>query len=426
MKRLAEVYGKRLGKTGEVENVPVGSLHGQHPIGSNVFEVLTFEFNDEYNGSNIVGGEEGNGIFTYVRTTTGSDRDIVSPICVVTSSYTIPLYILASGILTKVEGYGTDNKRSPVVTTNGSCDIVIVTPGKQANMISEWNIRLPYDIRIDRKIIHIKKFNIYISGCSGDNLRNMMNISNHRISSDTHTLARISIKANISFSKIMNYSLNGLPGQVVVEPSRSPTASVTVEIAGETLVWEIPNKDIIAMSGPLYHFWPMFGGVELVMSDDYDSMLDFQATIKGSYSNTTADLIQKMRDEISGLNEAIMKRDQIIALNKQRMQQEEHKTIREEIKLKSELNSNRHSEIVEWLKIGGAAMGTLALIVNISSKLSSSKPEKSKLIEWSIPIMMKKGLVPSDPLVSSVGLLGCSLLIGIGILANELVNELES
>ena len=415
---MSEVYGRK--KVNNADSLEViGSIFSESHLSSAEFEIVTLEFDGDFKGVESSGYNQGGKIMTFAKTIVGSDRDIVSPIVMITSSYRdLPIHVLSSGIISRVlpPTIKKSHDHPPLTVGDGSCTVVVVIPGKDPTLVNEWMIKIPDGIRMDRKVIYIKKFNIYIGGCSEEQMAEIrdgnMVVASHV--NNPRALVDIHIRGNVAGVKLLHICFNGIFGRVELEPTVDHLTTVVLRVGDTTLTERIPNKDILNMEYSISKVWKECGGIELLIDVDRDrlsrSFKELQAA-GGPIPPDAVSLVNKLRDEILNLgNKVSDKESQIRDLKnkisdadvKLKIQQEEFKTRREEIKYHGTIADQRTSVVMDTIKIGGALLGVLSLVITLASKYgkdSSKLSSRSGLIEWATPVIFSKG---SEIIISNI------------------------
>jgi len=412
-----DVYGTK-DSTGQLSKI--GKIFSELSLESAGFEMVTLELSNDFKGIESGLYNNGGSIMTFAKTIGGVDRDIVSPIVLVTSSYrNMAIHVLDSGVISHI---APPNIKHPVIrSTGGSCSIVIITAGRTPTTVTEWSIHLPADMRLDRKIVYIKKFNIYISGCSYEQMQEIRdnNILIAKKTGAPKSIVDISIKGNIDTSQIMFYNFNGIYGKVNVEPCVEPIATVTLRVGSKVLTESIPNRDLINSEFSIFKYWSECGGIELIIDYDKDRLSRTYDQICSSSKQISPEdigLIRELQSEIVKLNKIIRDRDDLIRTmqlkideteRNLKLKQEELKTRREEIRYHGSIADQRNSSIIDAIKIGGAILGTISLIVTLITKQSANTMTKKNLVEWSIPQLFVKRFSESSiqptPMITGVG-----------------------
>lgn len=399
------------GKIGLNDYGTVGSISSEFPLDSMQFDIATLKFNNDYKGVSIDSNKQAS-VFTYIKSICGTDRDIACPICMISSPYDFDINVLASGWVSTIKPSG-GNKliHSHAV---GAFVIMMVVPGKTKDTITEFVIRLPSTINITRKVIYLKDFNIYISGCNPDILLDIISekSSPRRNEYQSDAVVSINIKANIPHKKRVSFCFNGIVGETIIDKTEDNLGTVTVRVGSTTVLTKtIPNKQFLTFESQIMCSWDDFGGVNLLIDDNYDRLIrgwNRISDLKGCVGQDSFDKINNLVTE----NKALQQEIEEINL---RMKQEEHKTYREEIKTQGAIFDQRHAAVMEAIKLGGGIVGFISIIITLVSKMNSST-DKKKLIEWSIPII-KKGMIDnkhSKEIV--VGLVAMAAFVGSGVL----------
>lgn len=418
---ITEVFGKTptVNKATRFQTSVVGKIKSEFPLNSPTFEVVTLEFESDYVGFQCNDAQD---VLTFVKGIDGVDRCVVSPIITVASSYKMPIHVLASGNISTIEPPASKNYQ--VVRPDGSCRIAIVTPGLTSNTVIEWSFKIPENIRIDRKVVFIKRFNMFVSGCSSDHLAEIRagNVVIPEMIGVPKPLIDIHIKGNVPKMMPIYYSVNGIFGNMIVEPCGDPHGTITLRIGGSVFTETFSNKDFLGMDSTLYKLWHEFGGIELLVDIDQDRLCrthDELHVCDKRLSPSDVGIVSELRSEVAKQKKIIEMRDRIIeelrskiAESEEKLKQEELKTKREEIRYHGSIADQRYSTIVDAIKLGGAVLGIVSVVITLTSKMNTQK----KLIEWSVPIMVKKGLMKSftKPSPLTVVILGTIVLVGAG------------
>ena len=399
-----KIYGRSdRNMSGPDMNTVVGMIFSEYPLDSATFEIVTLDFDNDFRGVDSNNYNRGANILTFAKTIGGFDCDIVSPIVMVTSSYqSFPINILVSGIISAVHP---SSKRSPVVNHSGACSLNIITPSaKNADTITEWFFKLPQDIRLDRKVIYIKKFNMYISGCPKEQMEEIRDGNTLIVAQigEPKPIVDIHVRGNIPSINTMYYNFNGISGKVDIEPSIDPVGIITLRVGGITLIENVSNKDLLSMEHSIYKLWDNFGGIELLIDYDQDRLSRTFDQLKSASRGVSPEMINvvnELRTEIVKLNDKLRDSEQHISDLKTRItdteyklkiEQEQHKTRREELKFHSTVSDQQNQKIIEFLKIGGAILGVVSLAITLGTKFQSNKTvAKAGLIEWAIPLLFK-------------------------------------
>jgi len=257
-------------------------------------------------------------------------------------------------------------------------------------------MKLPSNILWNRKIIYIKRFDVYITGCSTEQLES---IRDRKVVSDQsrnsiQSIVDIHVKGNTKSVKTLYFSFNGICGSTQIEPSLESTTRITLRVNGTVFTKEIGNKNLANQIEPDYSYWPDFNGIELLVDID-------QNRLSESSKNRRTDHSLKYPDAISLVNalqsDILMKDEQIFQLEREltelnlKVVQEEHKTKREEIRYHGTIADQRTAVVVDSIKIGLALLGVLSLIVNIMIKNKIPSTQKN-LVEWAIPNIFNKNI----------------------------------
>ena len=403
----------------------VGTILSEFPLESAEFEVVTLDFDQNYRGVESTNHNQGGSILTFSKTIGGADRDIVSPIVTVTSSYRrTPIHVLVSGVISRLQ-LPTVKKPSQVIRTeNGSCTLLIITPGRTPDSVTEWSISIPSNIRIDRKILFISKFNMYIGGCS---LEQMQEIRDGGMLVPTsvgtpRALVDIHMRGNTEVVKTMYFNLNGIPGKMTIEPSKEPLSTITLRVADQVLVEHVSNGDIIKMEHSIYKFWDKYGGITLIVDCDQDRLSRTYDQLKSTNHGIHPDsitLINELRNEISKLNEKL--RDKELLITDLKTQQEELRTKREELKTQQAVSDQSSAAVMDTLKLVGAGLGVLSIIITLVSKAMSSTKAKSNLLEWSMSPIFTRAVAQPNIVPNNLGIgiasLGLACIAGAWVIS---------
>lgn len=407
----SEVYGRIIQPNGGSGDEVVGAIFSEYPLDSSVFEIVTLDFDKNYNGVECNQYNQAGAVLTFAKTIGGYSRDIVSPIVMITSKYQIPLHILSSGVISRVNPPTV--KRTQLVVEDGSCSIVIIIPGKSQESVTEYSVRIPRNVRIDRKVLYIKKFNIYVSGCSVEQMMEIRDngILRHENINPSKTIVDIHIKGYVTSLRTMYFNFNGIQGKCHIEPSREPLGTITLRIAGTTLTKQITNGELLNMENSIYFHWDDFGGIDLLIDNDRDRLHDFYKSLKEDLCINSPDaavLTGKLRKEISDLKEKLQEKELAIKELKHRMAEEEFKIKREELRYHGTIVDQRNAVIMDTIKLGGALLGVVSVAITLASKAAKSTNNKSisvgldvlnhcikctmvkkGLIEWANPLLLK-------------------------------------
>ena len=418
---VTEVFGKTptVNKATRFQTSVVGKIQSEFPLNSPTFEVVTLEFEGDYAGFQCNDAQD---VLTFVKGIDGVDRCVVSPIITVASSYKIPIHVLASGNISTIEPPA--NKNYQIVRPDGNCRIAIITPGTTSNSVIEWSFKIPDNIRIDRKVIFIKRFNMFVSGCSSDHLSEIRagNIIIPEMIGEPKPLIDIHIKGNVPKMMPIYYSVNGIFGNMIVEPCGDPHGTITLRIGGSVFTEHFSNKDLLGMDNTLYKLWHEFGGVELLVDIDQDRLCRTHDELHVSDKRLSPEdigIVSELRSEVAKQKKIIEMRDRVIeelrskiAESEEKVKQEELKTKREELRYHGSVVDQRYTTLMEVIKLGGSILGIASLFITLSAKMNTQK----KLIEWSVPIFIKKGFSSSltMPSPTTLAIVGTIALIGVG------------
>jgi len=433
---------------GRSNNV-IGKIFSENSLESSSSEIVTLEFSTDFNGieSNAYG--DGGAVLTFIKSMGSGDRDIVSPIVMLNApNYDFPISVLASGIITKT--IPPTAKRRPNDNLKGTCTVMIILPGKKPETVQEWWFKLPEGMRLDRKIVYIKKFNIYIGGCSTEQMEEIRDSKVFVASSAgaPKSLVDIHVRGNVPGVNTLYFSFNGIFGRVNVEPTVEPITRVTLRVGESILTETILNKDILNMETSIYKLWDKFGGVELLIDVDNDrlsrvydqlrltdgkippdavallnSIKSENLTLRNKLNEKDADFKDMVRDK----ERIIRDKEQIIsdqkvkigdAEHELKIQQEEFKTKREEIRYHGSVADKSHSAVMETIKLVGAIFGGVSLFITLVSKFWPTSTKNVKgVVEWSFPVLFKRGAFKiiqiMNPIIG-IGVLAVSACIGIG------------
>ena len=390
------VYGRVVRSNQPSTMEVIGQVVSEHDLSSAYFEVVELDFKHDYRGVESSKYEQGGSVLTFSKTLGGYDRDIVSPIVLVSSSYrTTPIHVLSCGFISTVQV--PPIRKNQVVAGDGSVTMMIVTPGKSPETVTEWQFQLPIHSRLDRKIFFIKPFNIYVGAC---NVEQFMEIRDGGLAA-TRTvgapkpLVDIHIRGNIHSVRTMHFNFNGIFGKVNVEPTTEVTSTITLRIGGTVLTESISNKDLLTMKDSIYLHWEDHGGIELLIDYDRDRLSHNFDILKKTNAKRTPEaitIINGLRQEIDVLSEKIDERDNIIKELKRKLsdneyrmklEQEEHKTMREKIKSDA-------STVSDTIKIVVGVIGLATVVVGVIAKMPNKASTTNKLIEWSIPFLLRR------------------------------------
>lgn len=407
------------GKIGLNDYGTVGLISSEFPLDSTQFDIATFKFNEDYKGV-VVDSNRQATVFTYIKSICGTDRDIVCPICLVSSPYDFDINVLASGWVSTVK----PSERNKLIHSHavGAFVIMFVVPGKTKDTVTEYIIRLPSTIQITRKVIYIKDFDVYISGCNRDILYDIINRKSAVDKPEHHqdAVVNISIKANIPHKKRVSFCFNGIIGETIIDKTEDGIGTVTVTVGSTTLLSKhIANKQFLTFESQIVCSWEEFGGINLIIDDNYDRLIrswNRIQDVKGCIGQESFDKIKQLSTENRELK-------QIIEDINLKLKQEEHKTFREEIKTQSVIQDQRHAGLMEAIKLTGSVLGALSLIITLVSKMSSPT-DKKKLIEWSIPIIKKSFNEIPVTKENVIGALGVVVFVGSVVLFYRKMSEL--
>ena len=404
---VTEVYGRRPAALNQLD--VVGKMFSEYSIDSASYEIINLEFDSTFAGVESAAHNRGGAIMTFAKSVSGADRDIVSPIIMVTSSYrSMPIHVLASGIISRVTN-PINRKNAGIIRDHsiGSCSVIVITPGRTPDTVTEWYVKLPAGIRLDRKVVFIKKFNMYIGGVSYEQMEEIRDggVLVARQIDSPRAVVDIHVRANVEGISTLHYAFNGIFGKVGVSPTTESMGTITLRVGELILTEAFSNKDLISMKEPIYRLWNNFGGIELLVDVDQDRLSQHYEQIRSISGTTPPDvlaLVRELRTDIVRLNDENAKLKLKVselaqkasdAEHKLKMEQEEFKTRREEIKYQSSLADQRNANVIDMVKLGGAFLGIISLIITLATKFSV-KPSKatSGLVEWALPILFKRGL----------------------------------
>ena len=411
---LTEVYGKIPGTiiVEKIQQGVVGKLHSEFPINSSTFEIITLEFEGDYSG---VITENAANVMTFAKNIAEVERCITSPVITITSSYQMPIHTLTSGMISTVEP--PTPKKHQLVRNDGSCQITIITPGPKSNTVVEWSFRIPDCIRMDRKVIYIKKFDFYLTGCSVEQLIEIRdgNTVVPELIGKPKPLVDIHIRGNVDCIKPMYFSFNGIMGDVLVEPCGDVVGTITLRVGSSVFVEHISNKDFIHMDATIYKLWKDYGGIDLLIDIDRDRLSRMSEALKASKNRITPeniDIVSDLRSVNAQMATKIEEQANIIREHEKalKLKMEELRTKREEIKFQGSVADQRFAAILDAIKLGGALLGTTALVLNLMAK--AQQQTQKKIIEWTIPVMIKKGFTKSIYLLPMGGIVIGSIAVG--------------
>ena len=398
-----QIFGRRL-VNGIITISEVGKLFSTHALESGDFEIVEFQFLPDYRGIPSKNNNQGQSVLTYVKTIVGAYRDIVSPIVTLETAYTkSEIYCLISGQIVKVQAPA---MKKNVVAGDGSVLIMVITASEDPSSVIEWSMKFPSNIRFDRKIVHIKRFDLYFGGVSIEQMQEIRD-GNVLISASTNVpkpLVDISARGNVDGVSSIFFNMNGIPGRVMLEKTTEPVTTVTVRVGGLTLSEIINNKSLLSMSASIYKIWNVFDTVELLLDIDEDRLSATYDKIRSSRDVPidAAAIVNELRSKNNELSaELSNKESEIGDMCKKladleieynlKLQQETHKTRREEIKFQGTIADQRISVVMDTIKLGGALLGVLSIIITMASKMSSSKQSVATikgLTEWAVAMLL--------------------------------------
>lgn len=421
-----DVYGK-VDKTGarSYEMEVIGCIFSEFQLFTPEYEILKLDLNPNFKGIEI-GSIGGSNIMTFTRSTVSGDRDIVSPIVALSSSYEFPINILSSGVISTVKQL---NKKNPIIQTmmDGTIHLLIVVPGKNPNTVNEYHIRLPPNMRIDRKVVFIPKFNLYLTGCAIDILEEIRAEQlKGRNTNRNDPLVDITINTNVSQQKLIYFNFNGIFGRTALNLTNNPFSEVVVKVGAHTLKQQFNNSDFEEINKTIICSWAECNGINLLIDTNEERLSRTSVDIgkiSSMFDGNTYDYINSLQEEIHKYQDNLKVKDQMISdlkakLNKMeydlKIEQEEYKTKREEIKYKSTIADQRHAGFMEAIKVLGALLGGVSLVIQLISKMQAQQANQSKqknLMEACVSIT---DLIPKQYLIG-IGAVSLATLAGIAI-----------
>lgn len=349
----------------------VGHITSKFPLDTQEFEIVTLEFDEKYTGVDVT-DKDGGSILTFSRNQGVFDQDIVSPIVLMTSGWQhSPVNVLSCGTITSVLPVNVG--KTGIVGLDGMINICVVTPGKTLSQIRRYYFVFPQHIRFDRKIIHIKKFDLYIFGGDIEELRRIM----YQRTLDNmidDSIIGIRVSGDNSIVNKLFYRFCGVPGEVTVFPTASEDITISVRIIDQVFTETIPIKRLLNLEDSIRIDTPQFSGVDVLFDTNQDRLSDNATTsdrISGSIDAFS--VIKKLQKEKAVLeysNDTLTKR----------IKEAETKFSEIEVKLKvaQELNRQRQEERKaetqirsENIKLAIAAIGVITVIVTAAPKVIS-------------------------------------------------------
>ena len=393
---VSNVMGRTANANSNTTQV-VGKIYSRYPLDSPDPDNVILELDPAYHGITLFRQNGGN-VLTYIKSFSNRcDVDIVSPIITLESTYQQPIYVLCSGIISGV--LPQDLRKGAAPSIYGTCSVKITTPSHQRDAVDERLIILPDNIRIDQKIIYIREYDVYIGGQSHtafDSIRRLGKTMAENITT-AKTLVSIHAKGNTEYINTLCFAYNDILGDLNIEPSDDPMCCITLKVGNRLFELKLPNKELINMKDTTYRLWSEYGGIQLLIDTDRSRLEETHKKLTAVGRGKTAaaiDTMNRLNDENSTLREQVADHRRRVAQltakleeaeRNERIRQEELKTRREEIKYDASIADNRTATIVDVLKIGGAILGIISLVITLASKVRPTAAPVKQLVEWAVP-----------------------------------------
>lgn len=409
----------------------VGKLISNYHLDSVDFEIVDMVFNDDYHGVPITMSHGGN-ILTIAKNI-NNDRDIISPLVTINSGYNYPIHSLISGTIACIKK--PIDKKSRLVQQENCCTISVIVPGATIDQLSEWSLVIPQNMKLDRKIIYIKKFNIYIGGGVVDTFITLnkccqaVPLGNRR---ENEALVKIEASGDTSVFSDIQVAFGGIQTEIPIMPTSSSVITVSVSIDGTRFEETFTARELASSDKVICRHWQSFGGVDVFIDTNVDRLrrfVDNYRDLNNSIRDSDVYLVEELRiklkeaqTKITTLNETIDDyRNKLRTMEIDydlKIEQEQHKTERERIKLDGSKADHKFNTAMEVFKLAGGILGCASLVAHFVIKnnirqAAQSATTKSSMVEWaSVGVMNNLRNISKIPVSPEISL----ALIGIGIL----------
>jgi hypothetical protein len=207
---------------------------------------------------------------------------------------------------------------------------------------------------------------------------------------DTSSAIRISIKGNIPHRKRVSYCFNGIISETFIEKSDGDHGMISVTIGSTNVLTKpVTTKQLLHFETSIMCSWEDYGGINLIVDDNFERLIrawNRVSDVNGAIGQEAFDQISQLMNEKAKLEQKVADLDNEIEIMNLKLQQEEHKTIREQVKTQGTMHDQRMAGLMEAIKLTGAVLGAVSLIVTMVNKMN---PGDKKLIEWSIPMLKR-------------------------------------